>query len=64
MQGKYADLPAWSEEKGAGRTVGLGAAGDRAVDREVQRDSLLCPDYLRYCTALEFTDVLFLTDPV
>ena len=50
-------MPAWNEEKGAPRTVGLGAAGDRTVDREVERDSLLCPDYLRYgtvtyCTAL------------
>ena len=29
------------------RTLGLGAGNGRAVDREIQRESLLCPDYLK-----------------
>jgi len=46
-KGKYSDVPDWTEEKTNPQTVGLGAAGGRAVDREVERDSLLYPDYLR-----------------
>ena len=29
------------------RTLGLGAGNGRVVDREIQRESLLCPDYLK-----------------
>ena len=29
------------------RTLGLGAGHGRVVDREIQRESLLCPDYLK-----------------
>merc|ERR1712083_773352 len=37
------------EEGGLGgvQTLGLGAGHGRVVDREIQRESLLCPDYLK-----------------
>merc|ERR1712083_1101074 len=37
------------EEGGLGgvQTLGLGAGHGRVIDREIQRESLLCPDYLK-----------------
>merc|ERR1712210_213924 len=48
-QGRFKEVPDWKEEAafGAGQTLGLGAGNGRVVDREIQRESLLCPDYLK-----------------
>merc|ERR1711860_217583 len=41
-------VPEWKEENTlGGQTLGLGAGNGRPVDREIQRESLLCPDYLK-----------------
>jgi len=48
-QGRFKEVPDWKEEDafGGGQTLGLGAGNGRVVDREIQRESLLCPDYLK-----------------
>jgi len=48
-QGRFKEVPDWKEEDafGGGKTLGLGAGNGRVVDREIQRESLLCPDYLK-----------------
>merc|ERR1712037_610545 len=48
-QGRFKEVPDWKEEAafGAGQTLGPGAGNGRVVDREIQRESLLCPDYLK-----------------
>jgi len=47
-KGLYKEVPEWKEENAlGGQTLGLGAGNGRAVDREIQRESLLCPDYLK-----------------
>merc|ERR1712181_51351 len=48
-KGHFKEVPDWKEEAafGGGQTLGLGAGNGRAVDREIQRESLLCPDYLK-----------------
>merc|ERR1712083_165742 len=48
-QGRFKEVSDWKEEAafGGGQTLGLGAGNGRAVDREIQRESLLCPDYLK-----------------
>merc|ERR1719352_2207490 len=48
-KGRFKEVPDWKEEAafGGGQTLGLGAGNGRAVDREIQRESLLCPDYLK-----------------
>jgi len=46
-KGKFSEVPDWKDDSAAPQTVGLGAAGAREVDREIQRDSLLNPDYLQ-----------------
>merc|ERR1711934_218342 len=48
-QGRFKEVPDWKEEAsfGGGQMLGLGAGNGRVVDREIQRESLLCPDYLK-----------------
>merc|ERR1711872_855418 len=47
----------WKEENTlGGQTLGLGAGNGRAVDREIQRESLLCPDYLKAARDQSATD--------
>jgi len=47
-KGLFKEVPEWKEENTlGGQTLGLGAGNGRPVDREIQRESLLCPDYLK-----------------
>merc|ERR1719382_1122132 len=57
-QGRYKEVPDWKEEAafGGGQTLGLGGGNGRAVDREIQRESLLCPDYLKAARDLSVGD--------
>jgi len=56
-QGRFKEVPEWKEENTlGGQTLGLGAGNGRAVDREIQRESLLCPDYLKAARDQSATD--------
>merc|ERR1712029_1204002 len=56
-QGRFKEVPEWKEENTlGGQTLGHGAGNGRAVDREIQRESLLCPDYLKAARDQSATD--------